>query len=260
MALGTGGPGEVVDRARARLGVGAPAALALVVLAGAAALWWGVSAARGAPGVPVPARTAVAGAEHATAAPGPGDSVPAAGAAGGPSDVPAGPSTAGPGAVGAAPGPSTAAGEVVVHVVGRVDAPGVVRLLAGSRVADAIEAAGGPAGEADLARVNLARVLVDGEQVVVPAPGEELPAPVAAPPAAGGAASTPGGSGSAPVDLRTAGVAELDALPGIGPVLSQRIVEHRETIGGFRSVDELGEVSGIGDVLLERLRPLVSVG
>ncbi len=142
---------------------------------------------------------------------------------------------------------------VVVHVVGQVREPGLQRLPPGSRVADALAAAGGATRGADLARVNLARVLVDGEQVVVPAPGD--PDPPGAP-----AAGTGGGSGAgAPVSLNTADLAGLDTLPGVGPVLAQRIVDWRSQHGRFTSVDELGEVSGIGEKLLERLRPLVTV-
>jgi competence protein ComEA len=140
-----------------------------------------------------------------------------------------------------------AAAQVVVHVVGAVAAPGVLRMPAGSRVVDALAAAGGATPDADLAALNLARVLVDGEQVVVPRPGEA-------------AAVAPSGAGVAPglVDLNSADVAALDALPGIGPVLAARIVEHRDE-RPFAAVDELGDVAGIGPTLLERLRPLVRV-
>lgn len=148
-------------------------------------------------------------------------------------------------------------GNVVVHVVGQVVAPGVVTLPAGSRVADAVEAAGGLAGDADVARVNLARPLVDGEQIFVPRPGEELPSPAAA--ATPGTSEAQGGAPDQPLNLNTAGAAELDALPGIGPVLSERIVTWRQENGRFTSVEELLEVSGIGESLLARLRPLVRV-
>ena len=156
---------------------------------------------------------------------------------------------------------------VVVHVVGQVRTPGLVRLAPGSRVADALDAAGGPAREADLARVNLARLLVDGEQVQVPAPGD--PDPVT--PGGGTAAAAPGGggeggvAGGAPgtantrVALNTADRASLEALPGVGPVLAQRILDWRTEHGRFSSVDELGEVSGIGEKLLTQLTPLVTL-
>jgi competence protein ComEA len=145
--------------------------------------------------------------------------------------------------------------DVVVHVVGAVAAPGLVTVPQGSRVADALSAAGNATPVADLAGVNLAREVVDGEQIVVPVPGEVV---AAAPgPSSGGA---PGGTGpGAPVDLNTADEAALDALSGIGPVLAARIVEWREANGPFTTVEELGEVSGIGDALLARLRDQVRV-
>lgn len=141
-------------------------------------------------------------------------------------------------------------GVVVVHVVGQVAAPGVVRLAAGARVVDAIDAAGGASTEADLGAVNLARVLVDGEQVVVPRPGE----PVAPVTSLTGTAQEPGGG---PLDLNTADATALDALPGIGPVLAERIVQWRTDHGRFSSVDELAEVRGVGPSLLADLRDLV---
>lgn len=151
-------------------------------------------------------------------------------------------------ATGPAPPATAEAGEIVVHVVGQVAVPGIVRLPIGARVTDAIEAAGGATGAADLAAVNLARVLTDGEQVLVPRPGEH---PTAAGPV------TPGGE--VRVDLNTADVAALDALPGIGPVIAQRIVDWRTEHGSFTSVEELGEVSGIGPAVLADLHDRVRV-
>ncbi|WP_454729546.1 ComEA family DNA-binding protein [Cellulosimicrobium protaetiae] len=141
---------------------------------------------------------------------------------------------------------------VVVHVVGQVATPGLVTVPADARVADALEAAGGATAEADLAALNLARTVTDGEQIVVPRPGEAVPAAGSAPPAAG---STAGGA----VDLNAADAAALDALPGIGPVLAERIVAWREENGPFTTVDELGEVSGIGPAVLADVRDLVRV-
>jgi competence protein ComEA len=174
-----------------------------------------------------------------------------------------GPGPSGPGAAdrpgSAGPGP---AGQVVVHVVGQVRRPGVITLGAGSRVRDAVAAAGGATGRADLTAINLARPLVDGEQVLVPRPGQ---APVSAPvvPGAGGAGGAgPGGAGPAgrpAVDLNAATLADLDALSGIGPVLAQRILDWRAEHGRFSSVDELTEVSGIGEATLQRIRPQVRV-
>ena len=138
----------------------------------------------------------------------------------------------------AAPG-AMATGDVVVHVAGAVHAPGVFTLPAGSRVGDAIDAAGGVTKPRAADSVNLARPLVDGEQILVGAQAD----------AAGGA--TPG------VSLNAADAAAFEALPGVGPVLAKRIVDWRTANGPFRSIDELGEVSGIGDALLGQLRPLV---
>lgn len=138
-------------------------------------------------------------------------------------------------------------GELTVHVVGRVRRPGIVTLPAGSRVMDAVAAAGGLRGRADTVDVNLARLVVDGEQIMV---GRVQPA--------SRSGSEPGTSGGL-VNLNQATAADLEALPGIGPVLAERIVAWREANGPFPSIDVLGEVSGIGEVLLENLRPLVRI-
>ncbi|MGY1707020.1 ComEA family DNA-binding protein [Geodermatophilus sp. SYSU D00697] len=137
---------------------------------------------------------------------------------------------------------------VVVSVVGLVHRPGLVSLPTGARVADAVAAAGGLLPEADPASVNLAAVVSDGQQIAVGVPGA---APAG--PAAGVA------SGSGPVDLNTATVADLDALPGIGPVLAQRIVDHREGQGRFASVEQLDDVPGIGPAIYAELAELVTV-
>ncbi|MDC5698665.1 helix-hairpin-helix domain-containing protein [Intrasporangium calvum] len=181
-------------------------------------------------------------------------STPAAGQPSGAASLP--PGTAG------GIGSTDARAEVVVHVVGQVKRPGLVRLRGGARVADALEAAGGASRGADLAALNLARLVVDGEQVFVPRPGEPVPVAgqgsvLGAPAAGGGAAG--GGAGAGPVNLNTADLAALDTLPGVGPVLAQRIVDWRTEHGRFSSVEELGEVSGIGDKMLSQLRPKVTV-
>jgi len=153
------------------------------------------------------------------------------------------------------PGPaddSPAAAEddvIVVDVAGLVQRPGIVTLPTGSRVHEAIDAAGGTAGEVDLTGLNLARRLVDGEQVLVGV------VPAAAP----GAGGPGGGTGRAgPISLSTATLDQLDELPGVGPVTAQAIVDWRTANGSFTSVDDLLEVRGIGEATLSRLRDLVT--
>jgi competence protein ComEA len=141
---------------------------------------------------------------------------------------------------------------VIVSVVGLVNRPGLVTLPSGSRVAEAVEAAGGLLPEADPAAVNLAAVVTDGQQIAVGVPGAVSGTGPGSPAAADGAA---GGL----VDLNTAGVSELDALPGIGPVLAQRIVDHRSAQGPFTSVDQLDDVPGIGPAIAAELAKLVTV-
>jgi competence protein ComEA len=175
-----------------------------------------------------------------------------------PGDPPAptsvGDPSSGPGAP--QPGPTASASLppelLVVHVLGEVRRPGLVRLPGGARVADAIRAAGGLVPGGGSGALNLARPLVDGEQVIVSA--EAAPDP---PATTGGGAG--GGSAAGPVDLNTATLADLDTLPGVGPVLAGRILAWREANGRFGSVDQLGEVPGIGERTLERLAPLVRV-
>ncbi len=163
-----------------------------------------------------------------------------------------------------APGPE---GPVVVHVVGAVATPGVVELPAGARVSDALESVGGASGHADMDALNLARVLVDGEQIRVPRPGEEIVLSSGGGAEAGDAQSgaDPAGAGSgaaegALVDLNSADLAALETLPGVGPVTAQSILDHRDAIGRFTTVDELLDVSGIGDATLSRIRDSVTVG
>jgi competence protein ComEA len=140
---------------------------------------------------------------------------------------------------------------LVVHVVGAVRRPGLYRLRAGSRVADAVEQAGGAAPAADVSLVNLAAPLADGQQVVVPS---RVPAA-----GAGGVGVSPGSSGpEGPVHLNTASMAELDELPGIGPVTAQKIVDFREQHGAFSSVEDLDAIPGIGPAKVEQLRELVA--
>ncbi|CAL9450161.1 hypothetical protein SUDANB2_02411 [Streptomyces sp. enrichment culture] len=172
--------------------------------------------------------------------------------------------TAGAGAAGA-----SGAAEIVVDVSGKVRDPGIHRLPAGSRVADALKAAGGVKPGTDTDGLNRARFLVDGEQVIVggaaPFAGAGAAAGAGAGAgsagstgSAGGAAGVSGGAmAGAPVSLNTATLDQLDTLPGVGPVLAQHIVDYRTQHGGFRSVDELREVNGIGDRRFADLRNLV---
>ena len=163
--------------------------------------------------------------------------------------VVAGRTLAGAGAAGSPPAAAlvperaATAPKLVVHVAGAVRQPGLYRLAEGKRVADAVARAGGATAPADTAAINLAAPLADGMQVLVPS---------RVPGAAGGKAV------AGRVSLSSASVAELDELPGIGPVTAQKIVDHRLAHGGFRSVDDLDAIPGIGPARIEQLRELVS--
>ena len=157
---------------------------------------------------------------------------------------------------------------VVVSVVGLVHTPGLVTLAPGARIADALKAAGGTTDGADTIGLNMARQVDDGEQIVVGiAPVKGQPAVVGSSVSPGSAARGPSGSPSRPakgapvavIDLNTATVQQLDTLPGVGPVRAAAIVAWRDANGKFTSVDQLGEVDGIGPGRLEKLRPLVRV-
>ncbi|MCK9899840.1 ComEA family DNA-binding protein [Frankia sp. Cpl3] len=241
------------------------AALVLVVVAVLAAAAAGWMTWRNRPvslGSVVPARSGAEG-------------VPGAGSAGALGATPGTratvpPEVAGAGGVAGSAGPETgseraeptAGSEVVVDVAGRVVRPGVVRLPAGARVVDALTRAGGPLPGTDTSGIALARVLTDGEQILVD--GRPGPAP---PPLGAGAdpapraavSGEPGGAGGQPLDLNTATAAQLDDLPGVGPVLAQRIIDWRSENGPFTSPDQLGEVTGVGDRRLADLLPLVRV-
>lgn len=242
-----GSPAARFFSALGRLGCTPPEALALLLLASAAVaglglLWWS-------------ARPPVAGTAERGMPPGSGEQVEPGGPRG-----PRGPDGEADPADGT--GLAVRPGVVVVHVAGRVHAPGLYELPGGSRVADALAAAGGPLEDALLDHVNLARAVADGEQLRVPGPDD-----VAAP---AGQGSAPSGGGGAPggpsawrpdgtVDLNLATAADLQELPGIGPVLAARIVAHREEHGSFTSVGELRQVAGIGERTFQTLADLVSV-
>jgi len=134
---------------------------------------------------------------------------------------------------------------LVVHVTGAVSQPGLYRLKEGSRVADAVARAGGATVSADTAAVNLAAPLADGMQVLIPSR------------VAGVAGAAAGTSAPGRVSLNAASIAELDELPGIGPVTAQKIVDYRTAHGGFSSVDDLDAIPGIGPVRVDQLRDLV---
>ena len=135
-----------------------------------------------------------------------------------------------------------------VNVVGAVRRPGLYRLKDGSRVADAVSRAGGPTPKAQIELINLAARIADGEQIVVPRRGLATP----------GAAASGGSPATGPVHLNSATLEQLDALPGVGPVTAQKILDYRQQHGAFGSVDELDAISGIGPARLEQLRGLVA--
>lgn len=146
-------------------------------------------------------------------------------------------------------------GQLYVHVAGAVRRPGLYRVGAGARVAAAIERAGGLTRRADLAGVNLAMPVEDGQQVIVPRLGEAGALPTSGPAGAGAPTGTAAaGAAGARMSLATATPEQLDTLDGIGPTLASRIVEYRKSHGGFRSIAELRQVEGIGEKRFEALR------
>jgi len=227
----------------------------LLLIALALTGWW-VSRSRGA-GTPLPV-VATPDTELVPLArsPAQSDQSPDQSSAGSPSGAPVGSLVGAPGGL---PGVAPTAGvtptaRIVVDVAGRVRRPGIATLPAGSRVVDALHAAGGARHGVHLGSLNLARVLTDGEQILV---GIATPPGVAA-----SAASAPtSGSASAPpmVNINSGSQTELEELPGVGPVTAQAIVEYRSENGAFTSVEQLLEVSGIGDATLAKIAPFVTL-
>ena len=166
---------------------------------------------------------------------------------------------AGPGASASAAGAASAAVRIeprqptvaLVHVAGAVRSPGVYRLREGERIQDAVRRAGGPRAGADLNAINLAAKVADGQQVVVPRRGATGAAPVGA--------GAPGGPAQPPVSLNTATAEQLDTLDGVGPATAAKILDWRRQHGGFRSIDDLGEIPGIGPKRLAALRTKVQL-
>lgn len=167
-----------------------------------------------------------------------------------PSAVPAASSVVASGSTSPTPDPSASGAEVVVDVAGMVRRPGVYRFPAGARVVDAVRRAGGTRSGADLSLLNLAAPLVDGTQILVSKQGAPAPA---------GAGATPTGGVGGLININTATETELESLNGVGPVTANAIIQYRTEHGPFRSVDDIVNVSGIGPVTLEDLRPFITV-
>ncbi|WP_255768953.1 ComEA family DNA-binding protein [Pseudarthrobacter sulfonivorans] len=247
---GTDTPGTGTAGPALRWRVGTPVALLIAVMAVLGGAWFWIQVAAGQPEV-VPLSDfspQQSGPADDGGNPGPGPGSDRAGPAGVPLQNPP-------------------AGTVIIHVAGAVAVPGVVQLPAGSRVHQAIAEAGGAMPAADLNRLNLAAVLADGQKLYVPVPGESLPVEGPGGAAAGqdpgpgsaGAAGATGADGGGKVNLNTASVEELEALPKVGPVLAQRIVDWRKEHGPFKSVEELDAVDGVGPKMLETLLPRVGI-
>ena len=153
--------------------------------------------------------------------------------------------------------------DVVVYVCGAVRTPGVVRLPAGARVTDALELAGGPTAKAELAAVNLAAPVTDGQQILVPERGAVAAAPAtSSSSSAGGTLSVSPGGGAAPgalININTASLEELDSLDGVGPSTAQKIIDYRTENGGFKTIDEIKEVPGIGDAKFAAMKDAITV-
>lgn len=234
-------------RVRWHLALPAVIALMSLLLGGAVVAWW---MSRPTPVSQIYAGSSGAATVGESAAGSPADSAPSSPASSTADDL-------------------AASTTVVVYIVGQVKHPGVVSVGAHARLVDVVAAAGGLTKKADATAVNLARAVVDGEQITIPTRGRHTQTSGTtlgeeASDGTGGGATGKGSSGATPSDasplnLNSADLAALESLPGIGPALAQRIVDWRESQGSFTSVEQLNEVSGIGDVTYARLKDLVRV-
>lgn len=223
----------------------AQAGLVLVIVAAGLVLaaWWLLRTGGSGTGVAAPPRPTVAPVASSSASSSSASSAPGAA------------STPGASAAGGPGSPTTGTDRIVVDVAGKVRHPGIAVLPAGSRVVDAVRAAGGVRPGVDRSTVNLARPLTDGEQVLIGVgPPGGVPDGVSTSPAA-----SPGAGPGALVNINTADQAALETLPGVGPVTAQAILQWRTENGAFTSVDELLEVSGIGDATLAKIAPYVTL-
>jgi len=175
--------------------------------------------------------------------------------------VTASPQAAGDGGGGVAAMEASSAPDVMVYVCGAVRSPGVVRLPAGARVTDALQLAGGPTAKAELAAVNLAAPVTDGQQIVVPERGQAAALAAAGPAAPGVSGAQPAGQAGAAglVNINTATLEELDTLDGVGPATAQKIIDYRTAHGGFKTIEEIKEVPGIGDAKFAAMQDSITV-